>query len=328
MARPTIRSRWAPPAFLKRVISAGIAAAGAAGDVVVLVAEDVGLGDDAAGERVGDLADVGGAGAAVDEEAGPAQRRVVGLAHVGAVGADQVEVLAKAEPVAMEHRLAGHGRRRDDVGRGDGGGDVVGDRGAGRRGEGLGTGRGAVPERDLDAGEAGAISLDERGGDLAGAEDQQAAGVGAGEQAGAEQRIGGGLPAGDEGGVDHRLDGAGGRVIEHQRALNRGQAPGGVAGEHREALDRGAEALDPGGADLQRVGAAGQEQVAGLRARAAVAGGDRLGDRQPVEPALDVGGGQPGDRRHQPSTAAIALARWSSWSRGRPAMLMRLSPIM
>ena len=47
------------------------------------------------------------------------QRRVVGLAHVGAVGADQVEVLAGPQPLAAEHRLGRHGRGRDDVGGGD-----------------------------------------------------------------------------------------------------------------------------------------------------------------------------------------------------------------
>ena len=69
MARPVIRSRCAPPPFLKRVISSGLRASGAAGDQVVQVAEHVGAGDDAARERVLELADMLERGLeAVDED--------------------------------------------------------------------------------------------------------------------------------------------------------------------------------------------------------------------------------------------------------------------
>ena len=95
-------------------------ATGAAGDQVVQVAEHVGAGDHAASQRVLELADVVESGVeAVDEDASAFQRRVVGLAHVGAVGADQVEVLAGAEPIAAQHRLGGQRGGGDDVGGGD-----------------------------------------------------------------------------------------------------------------------------------------------------------------------------------------------------------------
>ena len=117
-----------PAAVLEKRDVGGALAPGAAGDEVGEIAEHVGAGDDAAGERVAELADVRERGLeAVDEDAGAAERGVVGLAHVGAVGADQVEVLAGAEPGALKDRRGGGRRGGDDVRRRDGGRQVGGD---------------------------------------------------------------------------------------------------------------------------------------------------------------------------------------------------------
>ena len=119
---------------------------------------------------------------------------------------------------------------------------------------------------------------------------------------------------------------AAGVVEEEERALHRGQAAGGIAGEDGHRLGGGAEAVDPGGAGEQAVGAAGHHLVGDPRRRAAVAGGQRLGHRQPVEAVFDVPGGDPGDGRHQAPTATSARASLSRPSAGRPATFTRLSP--
>ena len=65
------------------------------------VGQDVGLGDHAAPKRVGDIAALGQrAVAAVDEDARPSDRRVVGFAHARQIGADQVQMRARLQPIA------------------------------------------------------------------------------------------------------------------------------------------------------------------------------------------------------------------------------------
>ena len=96
-----------------------------------------------------------------------AQRRVVGLAHVGAVGADQVEMLAGAEPGAaaapasadmvavatMSAAATAAGRSVTRLGAGPP-----------RRGRAAEAGV-RLQTADRDAGKAGAVGLDQRRGD-------------------------------------------------------------------------------------------------------------------------------------------------------------------
>ena len=316
-----------PAAVLEKGDVGRARAPGPPGHQVREIAKHVGAGNDAPGERIAQLADMRDRGVeTVDEDPRPPERLVVGLAHVGAIGADQVEMLAGPEPRALQDGLGGGGGGRDDVRGGDGGGQVGDSLGTGRGGEhGRRRGR-AAPERDRDAGKSGAVGVDQRGRNAAGAEDQKSSRVRPGEQAGAEQRIRGGLPAGDERGVDHCRERAGGIVEKQQRALNRRPALRGIAGKDRHRLGRRAEPVDPGGPVQQRVGAAGQHLVGHARRWAAVAVRQRLGHRHPVEAVLDVPRNDPGDVRHQAPTATSALASLSSPSAGRPAMFTRLSP--
>src|SRR5689334_7572137 len=60
---------------------------------------DVGIGDNAAGKRLADIAGMGGCReAGVDEDARSAHRLVIGLAHLLAKTADEVEVMARLQP--------------------------------------------------------------------------------------------------------------------------------------------------------------------------------------------------------------------------------------
>ena len=119
----------AAPTDLKRVISSGAGAPrdGAAREIEE-IAEHGLLADHAGGQRLQDVAGLAeGAGAGVDEDAGAAHHLVVGLAHVGPVGADAIDVRAGREPGAADQRLGGERGRGDDVGLAHGGLQVVGD---------------------------------------------------------------------------------------------------------------------------------------------------------------------------------------------------------
>jgi hypothetical protein len=69
---------------------------------------------------------VDGGGAAVDEDAGAAHGGVIHLAHVGAIGADQVQMLAGAQPVALDQRLGAMVAGADDVGMAHGRFQIIG----------------------------------------------------------------------------------------------------------------------------------------------------------------------------------------------------------
>lgn len=82
-------------------------------------------------ERLHKIAGLGHrAGAGVDEDAGPSDGRVVGLAYAGPETADEVDMGAGAEPFAVEDECSGCGCAADDVRVGDTGLEIFADLGA------------------------------------------------------------------------------------------------------------------------------------------------------------------------------------------------------
>ncbi len=99
----------------------GRAAAGEAAEQQVAdLPLDVVLGDDAFAQREEEVARfVDRRFAAVDEQAGAGDRRAVELARRRDAGADRIDVDARREPLAGEHRLARCGHGAHQVGAGD-----------------------------------------------------------------------------------------------------------------------------------------------------------------------------------------------------------------
>ena len=117
------RSSRAAPTDLNNVIevaSPGSAAGSLAARQLVKVGDHVGFGDRAVGQRLDDVAAfLEGAGAGVDIDPRAPHRLVVALAHLRRVGADQVDMLARAQPVAFDQRRAGKRCTGDDIGLAD-----------------------------------------------------------------------------------------------------------------------------------------------------------------------------------------------------------------
>mmetsp|Transcript_26984 Transcript_26984/g.48933 ORF Transcript_26984/g.48933 Transcript_26984/m.48933 type:complete len:211 (+) Transcript_26984:2287-2919(+) len=74
-------------------------------------------GDGACFKRNLDLSDMADGGVkTVDKDPGFQNGRIVDLSHVGAVGADQVDVLSGTQPVALDQWIGGHGGACHNVG--------------------------------------------------------------------------------------------------------------------------------------------------------------------------------------------------------------------
>jgi hypothetical protein len=90
----------------------------AAAGKIVVIGENVVLADHARLHRDHDLPDMAdGRVPRIDEQPPAPQDLVIGLAHVGAVGADQIEVLTGPEPFAADDRRRRHRGAGDDIGR-------------------------------------------------------------------------------------------------------------------------------------------------------------------------------------------------------------------
>ena len=236
-------------------------------------------------------------------------------------------MLARPEPVALEHRRARHRGAGDDVGR-------FHRLAAGRRAASAPSAaasararsRRAVPDRRPRSRETGPVGLDQRGRDRAGTDDEQPPRVGPREQPRAEER------------VRRRSS----RVTRPQSitassrplpSSNRRSAPC-TLGRPRAALPGTTVKVlrrRPSRRSRRRATAASRRRASGRGRRSAAAGrdGPRRARRPgaPVEPVLDVPRGEEGDGVVTP-TAAIALASRPSPSAGSPATLIRLSPTM
>ena len=83
---------------------------------VIEIGTDIIAGDDPARQRVFHLADMVQHGpAVVHKQRRARESRVIHLAHVGAEGADQVQMLARLQPRAFYQRRAAHGGGADDI---------------------------------------------------------------------------------------------------------------------------------------------------------------------------------------------------------------------
>ena len=184
--------------------------------------------DRAVGQRLDDVAALlQGAGAGIDIDPGAPDRPVVAFAHLGRIGAHQVDMLAVAQPVALDQGSLRERGAGDDVGLGDGL-LAVGDgayrnrsaQGAGQRvqkfpGEIGRPVRPAPPDRDLlDRPHLG-VHPDELGCQRAGADHQQPPRLEPRQVARREAGGAGGAPLGQHGAVEQRQGGAG-RAVEQQ----------------------------------------------------------------------------------------------------------------
>ena len=227
-------------------------------------AGDFGAGEGAGGDGLGEVAGFGQGGFGVDEDAGAGDGGVVGLPHVGAVAADEVEVGAGLEPGAVDQGGGGEGGAGDDVG-GAGGCWQVGD------GEGVvalgaqGCGQGfracgpAVPDGDVLDGADGGPGVGHHAGDVAAADDEEAFGVGAGEVVTGQGRGGGGAAAGDLVAVDEGEVLAGFAVAQEVGGEDGIQAALAVVGKDGDDLDAHGGAAAPGGHEEERAVGVGED---------------------------------------------------------------------
>ena len=260
----------------------GPAAEDARGDVVE-IGVHIGLFDHAARDRVLQLADVvDGGGAAVDEDARPAHHLVIHLAHVGAIGADQVQMRAGPQPFPLHQRRQGHRRGADDIGMAHGVAQIFG-RGdvfmrafQGQRGL-----EAAVPDGEMRARKGAAIGLDHRPRHRSCAQDHDLAAVGARQQPGRQQAVAGGLPLGHQMEIHQRRQGARPVVIKGDGPVHRRHAPRGIARKDRGTFDQRAQPVDPGRAVQQRVLVAIQKRVADRGARQEMARQQGIGQPLP-----------------------------------------------
>src|ERR1700731_564456 len=99
----------AAPGFEKRDLLLALPARTLAAGELKAVG-DLGFGNQAARQWLRDVAGmVGGGKAGIDENAGTTNGIVIGFAHVVAIAADEVEMLARPQPTALDQRLGRHG---------------------------------------------------------------------------------------------------------------------------------------------------------------------------------------------------------------------------
>ena len=274
----------------------------------------------------------------VDEDAGPAEAGVVGLAHPHRESPDEVEVLPRCEPPAADQRRARQRGAGDDVGVAHGGFEIrhrLGRQPLGAQGcgEALGPGGAVVPHGDAGRRTHGRVGAREGGRQRAGTHQQEPRRVGAGQDVGGEGRDGGGAAVREARAVHDGERRPGLARLQHVDTHHGRQPEGAIVGEHVD--DLGADI----GAGTGRAGAPGRhEQVGGARAargadgvvmagrgdEAGVAGRERaakgLDQRPSGERAVDlVGGDDPhGAASGRRGIRAPAAARTTRRRGGRP----------
>ena len=170
----------------------------------------------------------------VHEDAGALQGVIVRLAHVGAVGTDEVEVLTGAEPVALDDRVRAHGGAGDDVGLRDGPFQIIGHGHTGPvGGQRLGPGAGAVPDGECRIREARTVSLPQGTAHGACADDEDLAAVLAGQTEGGAEAVACGFPLGHKVEIDDRFKHPIAVGIERDAAVDGGFALRGIARKDR-----------------------------------------------------------------------------------------------
>ncbi len=223
----------------------------------------------------------------VHEDARTAQACVIGLAHVGAVGADQVHMLAGLQPVPADQRVGGHGGGGHDIGGAHGGLQIVRHLQARTvRGHRVGIGAGAVPDGEARAGKRRSVGLPERPAHGPCPHDQDVLAVGPRQTRGGIEAVAGGLPLGHQMEIHKGGQRAVRVVVKVHRAVDPRRAALGIAGKDRGAFHRDPHAVDPRRAVQQRIGAAVQEGIGDLGAGQLVAGLKRRAEAEPVEIGL------------------------------------------
>ena len=118
---------------------------------IVVIRHDILGRDDPRRNRALELADMGNRRRArIAKQPRPFQRHVIHLAHVGAIGPDQVEMRARRDPLAAQIRLGRHGRGGDDFGPCDRLGQIAREKALTRQRDEVAAARRALPWVRLD----------------------------------------------------------------------------------------------------------------------------------------------------------------------------------
>ena len=190
----------------------------------------------------------------VDENAGIGDDRVVALAHVLLVAADEVDMGAGLQPAAMHDGLGRARRRADHVGLEgrhlavDGGNDLDGRSKAlaDRRRRRFGAGKGPAADHDAAIAAHAGMGGDHVRRQRAGGEERERRGIGPRQIVGRQGGCGGCAHVGEAGGFDDRAQLARHRIehVEHFRAG--AQPASGIGGHRAHQLHDPAHASLPG----------------------------------------------------------------------------------
>ena len=225
--------------------------------------------------------------AAIHENPGPVQRRIIHLTHIRAIGADQVDMLAGLQPHPFDQWIGGHGGRCDNIGTPHRLFQIIGDRniGKGRLHRAGPFGR-AVPDRELRAGKSSTIGFAQRMPHGASANNQDVAAVWTGQTARRQQTVTRRFPLGHQCEIQDRLQGAILPRKQVHRPRNHGFSRCLVARKDRGTFDRQPQTRNPRGPVQQGVFAFVQEHIRHLRLRPLMARHQSVRQRQPVQVSL------------------------------------------
>ncbi len=239
-------------------------------------------------------------GAAVDKDPRPRHRRIIDFTHFRVIGADQVKVLARLQPRALDQRLRRHRRGADHIGGFHRRFQILGHAQTHRRG----TRPRAAPDGKLRLRPQRAIGLDHRRRHRPRANQQKLARPLARQLARRQQTVARRLPLGHQMEIHQGRQLARHIVKQGHHPVHIRQAARLVARHHRRHLDQGPQPVDPGRPVQQHIGTAIQKQILDLGARQGMPRLQRRNQPAPIQQALGLFSYD--FRLHRPASSAVS----------------------